>query len=247
MNLKLHFLLLPLILLPSCAPRTKLKLTDSNYISRKDRQKKRTQDRIMARKKVQIEQIIAQHQSKVAKLVKDYAYEARMLAKLDIQKLIESEKQEKLNKELKKIICLKSGGAYYGSSYRPYLRYKQTLEQDMYMINDIISQLDNDDFDSKTSIAIQDQGIILLTQLDRVFDAIYLDNEVVRDAQMSHMNNEIQSLESDNRAKNQKLESLANKIKSLQSDKYILELALKEKSDKPVTVVINNGKSEQMA
>jgi len=153
-----------------------------------------------------------------------YAYETRLLAKLENQNLFETEKEEKLTKEVKKIICLKSGGAYYGSNYGPFLHYKESLESDIQELNSIAAQLDFYDIDSHQSIMVQEQVIHLLASLDHIFDAIYLDFEVVRDMQLTHM---------------------AGQIKSLESDKNQLALALKEQKEQQITVVVNNTTPDQ--
>ncbi len=217
----IHFLLIPLLFLSSCVPSRKIKPTDPHYVSRKERRKKRKENRIIARYQMHFDQIL-----------KKYTYETRLLAKLENPSLLDTKKEEKLAKDIKKIICLKSHGAYHGANYGPFLNYKESLEHDMQELNHIAAQLDVYDFDSQDSIIMQEQIINLLASLDHIFDAIYLDFEVVRDLQLNHM---------------------AGQISSLQSEKYKLQLELalsnpvQEKSEKSVTVVINNTTPEAAA
>ena len=102
------------------------------------------------------------------------------------------------------------------------MRYKNNLEKDLANLKASIETLENQQWHAvtKTILSSMQQEYALL---DQVFEAIYLDTDVVRDWQISMLSNRVKGLEKEN--------------KSLERDNKQLEVAIREK-DAPIIVTL---------
>lgn len=214
----LFILTLP-FLFPACGGR-RSKESDPNYVPARVRKEQRKQKRIAANYQAEFDAIKSR-----------YADETRMLRSLEKKNLEVAQQDEILKKELKKIIMLKGSSALtpgafcmggLGNNNAPFLFYKNTLESDMRTLQQKSNTFASYDWHNEYDEMLTKMHEFL-AKLDQIYDMIYLDIDVVRDAQMVAMDFMIKQLESEN---------------------HELEKQLQVKKETPVTVVINNASSE---
>ena len=132
-----------------------------------------------------------------------YARESRLISSLDKRTdLAQDQKEEKLQREVKKLIQLKRNfNSLSGELNEPwtFLRYQNNLESDLANLKKSIEMLEGQKWHAVTKeiLASLERKYNLL---DKVFDAIYLDTDVVRDWQISMLSERVKGLENENKS-----------------------------------------------
>lgn len=155
-----------------------------------------------------------------------YARESRLIASLDKRTdLTPEQKEQKLQHEIKKLIQLKRNFNSVDNELNEpwtFLRYKNNLEKDLSNLKVSIETLENQQWHAVTKklLASMQRQYDLL---DKVFEAIYLDTDVVRDWQVAMLSDRVQGLEKKN--------------KCLEQNNRQLAVAVREK-DNPIVISV---------
>lgn len=155
-----------------------------------------------------------------------YGRENRLVASLDKRTdLTPEQKEQKLQHEIKKLIQLKRNFNSFDNELNEpwtFLHYKNNLEKDLSNLKLSIETLENQQWHAVTKklLASMQREYDLL---DKVFEAIYLDTDVVRDWQVAMLSDRVKSLVKEN--------------KNLERDNKQLEVAVREK-DHPIIFTV---------